>query len=138
MVGTPTRHLEMIEGKKTLVVDRRPPLQPSLDRLLNAMYRVTVREDIRPAGARIACEAERTHRFGVLREGTHVGLDGLVRDLRVEMCRDCGAACVRDISLQTSIDGERVPRGRLAPKRGDTVLGWYSGARRMQREYKGG
>ena len=135
-VGTPTRRLEMIEGRKVLVVDRRPPLQPSLDRLLHAIYSVTKREDIRPGGARIQCEALRTHRFGVLREGKHVGLDGLVRDLRVEMCRDCGAACVRDISVQTSVDGERVPRGDRLPKRGDQVLGWYSGGRRRQREYR--
>lgn len=135
-VGTPTRHLEMIEGQKTLVVDRRPPLQPSLDRLLAAIYMVTQREDIRPAGARLECEVERTHRMAVLREGRHVGLDGLVRDLRVEMCRDCGACCVRDISFQTSVGGERVPRGRKPPQRGDIVIGWYSGARRRQREFK--
>lgn len=134
-VGTPTTRTEQIEGRKVLVIDRRPPLQPSLDGLLAALYMVTAREDIRPAGARIECEAQREHRMGVLREGRHVGLDAVVRDLRVEMCRDCGACCVRDISFQTSIDGERVPRGRLKPRRGDTVLGWYTGSRRRQREY---
>ncbi len=134
MVGTPTRHLEMIEGKKTLrTPDNRPPLQPSLDRLLSAIYMVTAREDIRPRGASIRCEAERIHRFGTLREGRHVGLDGIVRDLRIEMCRDCGAACVRDVSYDR-LDG--LPVGRRGPRRRDNVIGWYSGARRASREYR--
>lgn len=136
MVGTPTRHLEMIEGVRTLrTPNNRPPLQPSLDRLLAALYRVTRREDIVPRGASIRCEVEREHPFRVLREGTHVGLDGIVRDLRVLMCPLCGACQVRDISFQTSIDGELVPRTR-PPNRGDTVIGWYTGKRRATREYK--
>lgn len=133
MVGTPTRRLEMIEGKRTVVVDRRPPLQPSLDRLIAALYSVTVREDIVPRGASIRCEAERTHRFGTLREGKHVGLDAVVRDLRLEMCRDCGAVCVRDISFDR-LDG--LPVGRRGPRRRDLVLGWYTGKRRAGREFR--
>ena len=129
---TPTG-VRTIEGQRTLVIDRRPPLQPTLDRLLSAMYMVTRREDIRPKGASIQCEQLREHRFGVLREGRHVGLDGLVRDLRVEMCRDCGAVCVRDVSID-SMPGLR--HGRQGAQRRNHVLGWYSGARRRQREFK--
>lgn len=128
-VGTPT----IIEGRKVTVVNRRPPLQPSLDRLLAALYLVSVREDIRPSGASAQCERDREHRFGVLREGRHVGLDGLVRDLRVQMCRDCGAVCVRDIS-RDRLDG--LPTGGRPLARKDHVIGWYSGARRNQRQYR--
>lgn len=123
----------VMEGVPVLVLERKPPLQPSLDRLLAALASVTVREDIRPAGASIRCERDRTHRFGVLREGRHVGLDGVVRDLRIQMCRDCGAACVRDISYDR-LDG--LPVGRRGPRRRDLVLGWYSGKRRAGREYR--
>lgn len=134
MVGTPTRRLQMIEGVPTLrTPDNRPPLQPSLDRLLSAMYMVTVREDIRPRGASIRCEVERDHPFQVFREGRHVGLDGVVRDLRLEMCPLCGAVCVRDITYDR-LDG--LPVGRRGPRRRDSVIGWYSGGRRAQRQYK--
>ena len=110
-------------------------LQPTLDRLLGAMYMLTRREDIRPAGAASQCEQLRTHRFGVLREGRHVGLDGLVRDLRVEMCRDCGACCVRDISFD-DMRAHGLRPGRQGLRRRDEILGWYTGARRRQREFK--
>ncbi len=134
MVGTPTRRLEMIEGVPTLrTPDNRPPLQPSLDRLLSAIYMVTAREDITPRGASIRCEVEREHPFRTLREGRHVGLDGVVRDLRVEMCPLCGAALVRDVSYDR-LDG--LPVGRRGPRRRDSVIGWYSGGRRAQRQYK--
>lgn len=127
--------LAIIEGQETLVIERRPPLQPSLDRLLGALYHVRVARDIRPAGARVACERDRDHRFEVLREGRHVGLDGVVRDLRIQMCLDCGAACARDISFDLAIGGEPVPRGGAPAKRRDVVLGWYTGRRRAGREY---
>ena len=133
-VGTPTRRLEMIEGRKVArTPNNRPPLQPSLDRLLSAVYMVTRREDIRPAGTRVQCEVERTHRFGVLREGRHVGLDAVVRDIRVEMCRDCGAVCVRDVSYDR-LTG--LPVGRRGAQRRDAVIGWYSGKRLDGREYR--
>lgn len=133
MTGTPAR-IEMVEGVPTLrTPDNRPPLQPSLDRLLSAMYMVSRREDIRPAGASIRCEAQRDHRFGVLREGRHVGLDGVVRDIRVEMCRDCGACCVRDIGFD-GLPG--LTHARRGPVRRDRILGWYSGKRRASREYR--
>lgn len=126
--------LTTIEGRQTLVVERRPPLQPRLDALLSAMF-ITSRSDVRPTGARIACEVEREHPFVMLAEGRHVGTDGVVRDLRVLMCPFCGAAQVRDQSFDTSIAGEPVPRNR-PPQRRDHVIGWYTGKRRSGREYK--
>lgn len=125
--------VQTIEGRPTLVVKRTPPLPPSLDRLLAALSPVTFRADIRPAGARVACETLREHRFARLREGRHVGLDAVIRDLRVLMCQDCGAVQVRDVSIDT-LPGLRA--GRAGPARRDMVIGWYSGARRNQREYK--
>lgn len=124
---------EIIEGQPTLVVERRPPLPQSLPVLLGALSHVTAREDIVPGGTSVRCEQQRSHRFGVLRQGRHVGLDGVVRDLRIEMCRDCGAACVRDISYDRLAG---LPVGRRGPARRDQVLGWYSGSRRRGREYR--
>lgn len=124
--------VQTIEGQRTLVIERKPPLQPTLDRLLANLSLVTVREDIRPTGTAAHCE-QRDHRFGTLREGRHVGLDGVVRDLRIQMCHDCGACCVRDIS-RDRLAG--LPTGRRGPARKDHVLGWYSGARRNRREYR--
>jgi len=132
MVGP---RVETIEGRRALVVDTRPEqkLQRSLDRLLANLSPVWTRNDIAPRGARVACEALNEHRFAVLREGRHVGLDGVVRDLRVEMCEDCGAACVRDIT-RDRLAG--LSTGGQAPRRRDLILGWYSGKRRAGREYK--
>lgn len=124
--------LTTIEGQQTLVVESTPPLPAKLPVLLAALSHVTAREDIRPSGATQACEAWRTHRFAVMREGVHVGLDGIVRDLRIQMCRDCGAVCVRDVSVDR-LPG--LPIGRRGAARRDLILGWYSGARRGQRTY---
>ena len=129
MTSTP----QTIEGQQTLVVERKPPLPAKLDQLLAAMFGVTVRNDVRPTGASTACETWRTHRFSVLREGRHLGPDRVIRDLRLQMCADCGAVCVRDISFDR-ISG--LPTGRRGPARRDLVLGWYSGARRGQRQYR--
>ena len=131
--------LTMIEGQRALVVGdvaaraqaaQKLPLK--LDLLLGSLSHITAAKDIRPAGARASCEADREHRFDVLREGRHVGLDGIVRDLRVLMCLDCGAACVRDISFDR-LPG--LPTGGQALRRRDLVIGWYSGKRRAGREY---
>jgi hypothetical protein len=123
---------EIIEGQQTLVVERKPPLQPKLDRLLGALTLVRDYGMTPPTGTRPSCEM-RQHRFLNFRDGRHVGLDGIVRDLRLQMCADCGAVCVRDISI------DRLPGltpGRGGPRRRDHVLGWYSGARRNRREYR--
>jgi hypothetical protein len=124
--------LELIEGQRTLVVERRPPLQPKLDGLLSALFHIRAAKDIRPSGTRAACEIERDHRFDLLREGRHVGLDGVVRDLRVRMCLDCGATEVRDVSYDR-LPG--LPTASGGPARRDEVIGWYSGKRRAGREY---
>lgn len=123
---------QLVDGQKTIVVERTPPLQQKLDRLLAALTRVCDYGDVRPTGARAACEM-RQHRFLRFREGRHVGLDGVVRDLALQMCADCGAVCVRDQSI------DRLPGlspGRGGPARRDLILGWYSGARRNRREYR--
>jgi len=132
MAIAPPRRM-VIEGQDTLVVERKPPLPQKLDELLAAMFGIWAREDIRPAGATTSCEQLRVHRFGVLREGRHLGLDGELRDLRIEMCRSCGATCIRDISYDR-ISG--LPVGRRGPLRRDLILGWYSGKRRAGREYR--
>jgi hypothetical protein len=134
-VRSPEPRLATIEGQQTLVVPRTPPLQQKLDQLLTAMFHVTFRADIKPRGARAACEAARDHRFKTIREGRHWGLDAVLRDLRVQMCADCGAVCVRDVSYDR-FDTARV--ARQGPRRRDMILGWYSGARRNRREYSTG
>lgn len=129
------RRYEVVEGRRTLVVTEPKPLPQKMPTLLGALKHVRYAVDISPTGARAACEM-RDHRFRRFREGRHLGLDGIVRDLRLEMCADCGAVCVRDISFDLAVAGERVPIGRKGPARRDLVLGWYSGARRNSREYR--
>lgn len=130
-VGTPT--VEIIEGQRTLVVKRQPPLPPRLPDLLAALFAVTASEDIRPGGAAAACEQLREHRFGTLRQGRYFGPDREMRDLHIQMCRDCGAVCVRDITFDRMTG---LPVGRRGPLRRNHVIGWYSGARRNRREYR--
>lgn len=134
-VRSPEPRIETIEGQQTLVVPRTPPLQQKLDQLLTAMFHVTFRADIRPAGARAACTAARHHPFRPIRVGRHWGLDGELRDLRIEMCPFCGAVCVRDVSLDRFEDA---PVGRSGPRRRNHILGWYSGKRPRGREYAPG
>jgi len=122
-----------IEGRRTLIVERRPPLQPRLSELLSHLIE-TKRVDVVPRGARIECsDAVRDHRFELFREGRHVGTDNVTRDLRLFMCADCGAVQVRDVSLD-QLAG--LSAGRGGPRRRDQVIGWYSGARPRQREYR--
>lgn len=125
---------QLIEGRRVQVVEHKPPLPQRLDTLIGALQHVTYRTDFAPAGARYSCEL-REHRFTRIREGRYLGPDAIVRDLRIEMCRDCGGVQVRDISVMDSLDGERVPTGRRGPSRVSQVLGWYSGARPAGREY---
>lgn len=121
---------EIIEGQRVIVLEG-PPLPPNLGRLLAEM-RVTFRADVRPGGASSIC-AQRDHRLARFREGRHVGPDGMVRDLRLLMCQDCEAVCVRDVSVQFAADQGR---SSLQPRRKDEVLGWYTGARPNQRVYR--
>lgn len=121
-----------IEGQQVVVVERTPPLPRRLDALMALMYALTVRVDFAPAGARRECEVLREHRLQVIRQGLAMCTDRQLRELRVEMCRDCGAACVRDITY------DRMPGltvGRRGPFRRNHILGWYSGKRRAGREF---
>jgi hypothetical protein len=122
-----------IEGQRTLVVERTPPLPRRMTDLLAQMFSLTVKRDLTPSGAARQCDLLREHRFATIREGRHVGTDRVLRDLRVEMCADCGAVCVRDITYDR-FGG--VPEGRRGPLRRNHVIGWYSGARRNRREYR--
>jgi hypothetical protein len=118
-----------IEGRPTLVVERRPPLPPVLRQLLSAPgMRVY---PIRIQGWRGEC-SQQEHRLKLVAEGRYRCLDGITRDLRVYTCADCEASCVRDVSVDAFNDG----RARfLRPRRLNHVLGWYSGSRRSQRVY---
>jgi hypothetical protein len=122
---------ETIEGQRVLVVERIPPIPANLDKLLGEMTGVR-KYDVRVTGTSRSCEVLREHRFQLFREGHHVGLDGEARDLRLLMCADCTAVCVRDISYDR-LGG--LPVGGHGPARRDLVLGWYSGAHRNGRTY---
>jgi hypothetical protein len=123
-------HIETIEGQRTLVVPNAPPLPQKLQVLLTTM-KVHKMNRIVPSGASSLCKA-RSHPFVKFVQGSHRGLDGVQRDLLLEMCPHCGAVCVRDISF----DGmPELPTGGHAPKRRDHIIGWYSGSRPNGREY---
>jgi hypothetical protein len=128
----PVARLATIEGRRTTVVEREPPLPRKLDQLIGQLFAVSVSVDITPTGPAAACETLRSHRFTTIREGRHFGTDRVLRDLRLQMCADCGAVCVRDVSYDR-LGG--LPVGRGGPRRRDLILGWYSGARRGGRQY---
>lgn len=119
----------VIEGRRTLVVERRPPL-PSRAGDLLARLRVY---PVRVAGWRAAC-SDQDHRLVPLADGSYLCTDGKRRDLRLRICADCEAIEVRDASVDF-LPG--LTTGRLAPRRRDAVIGWYSGSRRAQRTYSG-
>lgn len=124
--------LAVIEGRPTAIVERVPPIPGRLDLLLGELRSVTFRGIVRPRGASVRCEAARDHRWEHLRSGRHVGHDGVVRDLRLDMCGDCGAVAVWDVTLDT-LPGLAV--GGLEVRRRHAILGWYTGKRRAGREY---
>ena len=128
----------VIDGQTVLVIERKPPLPARLEALLASPgMRVF---PIRVAGWRSACGREE-HRLVTIAEGTYRGPDRILRELRVQMCADCESVCVRDVSFDTLATYDPLGRGslrpsRLAPRRRDHVLGWYTGARRNQRQYR--
>lgn len=152
-----------IGGQRALVMPREAGLPQKMPELLDAMgkFGFAFRDDIVPRGTRRACEQANDHRLARFREGRwwnprafrvfgdHPGAFRVVEAglllLRLEMCRDCGAVCVRDVSLEAAA-GARPARltnlktgaERIAPAIGqrNVVLGWYSGARRNGREYR--
>lgn len=128
----------VIDGQVAIEMVRRPPLPQRLDQLLAApgmrVFPITIH------GWRDACESQ-VHRLMPIAEGRYRGPDLVVRDLRVLMCCDCEAVCVRDVSLDTLEAYDPTGRGfvrptKRAPRRRDLVLAWYTGARRRQREYR--
>lgn len=130
-----------IDGHTAIVVERRPPIPPTLALLLEGgrgpdgrlwlPLRVARREPLRLTGARPEC-AQQDHRLRDWVEGFFTGSDGLARTVILLACADCGAVCVRDVSI------DRLPGttpSRLAPRRRNGIIGWYSGARPRQRVY---
>jgi hypothetical protein len=158
-----------VEGQTTLVVRSEQGLPTKLEQLLSEMtpFGFAVRRDIVPAGARPSCTVLREHRLTVIREGRWFARFGLrinagfpqpgetrptvrvippgVINLRLSMCEDCGAVCVRDVSVESYAGGRsarlynrETGATRVAPAVAarDVVLGWYSGKRAGGREYR--
>lgn len=141
-IRNPDPRVEIIEGRRTLVVERRPPLPSSLALLLEGgrepngrtwhPIRLAVRQPLRLAGARASCLGQ-DHQLSLWLEGFHTGSDGAVRYLSLAACVDCGSVCVRDRSPD-SLANLPFGAGRQ-PRRKDHVIAWYSGARPNQRTY---
>lgn len=162
--------IQTIDGRRTIVVDSRTNLPRALPDLLRDMGRFgfRVRDDFSLGGTRPACETLRVHRFRTFREGRWwnvstfdvvvgqgpdehgrralktVPVEAGMRELRLEMCEDCGAVAVRDITFEpwagarpARLRDNATGEVRIAParRRHDLVIGWYSGARRNGREY---
>lgn len=155
--------LQIIEGQRVLVVESQSALPKSLATLLSEMapFGFSERYDFTLAGARPACEVLRVHRWQTFRVGHwpnprpfqvvigHGGETETIprgtRNLRLEMCADCGAVMVRDISTHgwlgakpSRLVNTQTGAERIAPAVGqrDLVIGWYSGKRRAGREYR--
>lgn len=135
------RRVTVIDGERVAVFDRPKPVPATLALMLNGgrddagrvwqPLRQVVTYPLRIGGAIGEC-AQQLHRLSPWIEGFHSGSDGVARYLRLEACRDCGAVAIRDASFDT-LDG--APVGRLAPRRRDALIGWYTGARPRQRVY---
>jgi hypothetical protein len=139
-MGTPEPRVLTIEGRRTLVVERHPPLPATLKLLLEGgrdsdglwqPIRLVVRRPLRLGGTRAAC-GQQDHRLADWLEGFHTGSDGIARYLRILVCQDCGAVCVRDSSFDHL---DQLPTGGQRLRRKNHVIAWYSGARRNQRTY---
>jgi hypothetical protein len=135
--------VEVIEGRRTLVVERNPPLPETLELLLQGgrdrhgrVWRplhVTARAELRLQGARSSCLGQ-DHRLTPWLQGTHIGSDLVIRSLLLLSCLDCGAVCARDRSHDTL---DRLPTGGRPSRRRDHVIAWYAGARPLNRLYGG-
>jgi hypothetical protein len=152
----------VVNGQRVLVVESEGRLPQKLDQLLADMakFGFAYRDDIVPRGTSTSCTVLQEHRFARFREGrwwnprritvygSHPGSQRVIEPglllLRLEMCQDCGAVCVRDVSPEMAA-GARPARltnlktgaERIAPAVGqrNVVLGWYSGARPNKRTY---
>ena len=135
------RRVTTIEGRRTLVVERVPPIPDHLQLLLEGgrdaahrpwkAMRVRRRYPLLLGGTRADCGAQ-DHRLTRWLDGIHVGSDGRTRDLRLLCCQDCGSVCVRDVTLDW-LPG--LSTGGQGLRRRDHVIGWYSGSRRGARTY---
>lgn len=140
-MGIPDQRVVTIEGRRTLVIERHPPLPSTLKVLLEGgrdaagrhwmPVRIVVQRPIRLGGTRAAC-GQQDHRLADWLEGFHSGSDGIARYLRILVCQDCGAVCIRDSSFDQLAN---LPTGRQPLRRKDHVIAWYSGARQNQRTY---
>lgn len=116
----------IVDGRMAMVVPPRPPIIPrTLDLLLGALRNVT-RNPVIVGGASIDCGDGR-HRLALWLSGTYGALA-----LRLFVCLDCETVEVRDVSLDSIVGA---PQGRQGPKRGNELLGWYSGRRPNGRRY---
>jgi hypothetical protein len=139
----------VIDGVRAMVIDRTPPIAPTLELMLGGgrdvrgrlwqPLRVAVRNPVRISGTAAAgCMASShgsvndDHRLANWLGGFADCSDGVVRYLVLQACQDCGAVCVRDRSFD-SLD--RLPTGRRPLRRRDHVIGWYTGARPSNRIY---
>ena len=133
--------LSVIEGRAVRVFERKRPIAPTLALMLEGgrgpdghlwnPLRILRRLPLRLLGPRNECLRE-DHRMVDWVEGFHLCSDAVTRQLRLLACQDCGAVCIRDVSFD-SLPG--LASGRLAPRRRDHVIGWYTGARPNQRQY---
>lgn len=141
--------IAVIEGRRALIVERHPPLPPSLTLLLEggrgpdgrywSRLTVTARQPLNLGGAAASCLRD-DHRLSWWLDGLHTGSDGMTRSLRLNACSDCGAVQVRDVSFDDLTSHDPLGRGVVAsarrpPRRKSLVIGWYSGARPNQRTY---
>jgi hypothetical protein len=139
----------VIDGVRAMVVERTPPIAPTLDLMLNggrdtrgrlwSPLRVITRTPLRISGSPTAScmssshgSVNDNHRLSVWLGGFASCSDGVTRYLVLQACADCGAVCVRDRSFSV-LDG--LPTGRRPLRRLDHVIGWYSGARPNSRVY---
>lgn len=120
----------VIEGRRVAVFERRVPLPPRLDVLLQGPGMCVF--PVKITGWRNQC-SEQDHRLYPVAEGWFDCHDGARRDLRVLMCADCESVCVRDVSIDL-LPGLRA--GRRGFTRRDRVMAWYTGKRRNGREYR--
>jgi hypothetical protein len=127
----PERRVVTIEGRRTLIVERRPPLPAHLDQLVAELHG-GFHNPLRTAGWRPTCE-DQAHRLELFAGGFHRGTDGHGRELNLLQCLDCGGVQVRDVSLDRMAG---LPTGRLPLRRRNLNLGWYASGRRSQRQYR--
>lgn len=131
-MGSAEPHIETIEGRQVLVIDRRPPLQATIGEVI-AHLTVTYRAPVKIQGWRGECDRQ-DHRFAHVLSGRHLGTDGVWRDLQFHQCQDCEAMCIRDVSIDL-LPG--LDSGRLGPRRKNHILAWSTGSRKNQRTYSG-